>query len=256
MTLIIQSWQGRLGNNILQILRAIILSIQKKDGLIVFPPHHMLTSTQIEISAYRGTTNTIDTFFNLKKFGLDDVEPYIFKDLFTQYIKPKFKINKYIQTPSSALYIHLRSGDIFSSRPHAAYVPPPLYYYKEISKNYNSVFIIAEDNKHPCINELDKINNINISYNSLEKDLVTLSSAENLAIGFGTFGFLIYLINPYLKNLYIPRYCLDELPKGSWGDDIKLSIIDLPNYIKVGKWINTIEQRKILCEYCIYNSER
>ena len=249
MTLLIEQWQGRLGNNILQILRAVILSKQNEDGLIVFPSHHLLSSTQIETSAYRCNTNTIDTFFNLKKFGIDDVEPYIFKELYIKYIKPIFKINKYIQTPSSSLYIHLRSGDLFSSRPHPAYVPPPLYYYKEISKNFNIVTIIAEDNKHPCINELDKINNIQISYNSLENDLITLSSAENLAIGFGTFGFLIYLINPYLKNLYIPRYCLDELPKGNWGHDITLYIIDLPNYIKVGEWRNTAEQRKKMLEY-------
>ena len=125
-----------------------------------------------------------------------------------------------------------------------------------INNFLNRYFLFLKGFSTSLQENIDKINNINISYNSLEKDLVTLSSAENLAIGFGTFGFLIYLINPYLKNLYIPRYCLDELPKGSWGDDIKLSIIDLPNYIKVGKWINTIEQRKILCEYCIYNSER
>jgi len=249
MTLLIEQWQGRLGNNILQLLRAILLSIQKKDGLILFPSHNMLTSTQVETTEYRCNIKTIDTFFNLKKFGIDDVEPYIFKELFTQYIKPIFKINKYIQTPSSTLYIHLRSGDLFSSTPHPSYVPPPLYYYKEISKKFSEVTIIAEDNKHPCINELDKINNINISYDSLEKDLVTLSNVENLAIGFGTFGFLIFLINPYLKNLYIPRYCLDELPKGNWGDDIALSIIDLPNYIKVGEWRNTAEQRKKMLEY-------
>lgn len=249
MTLIIDQWLGRLGNNILQLLRAIILSKQNKDGLIVFPSHHLLSSTQIETSEYRCNTNTIDTFFNLKKYELEDVEPYIFKELYVKYIKPIFKINKYIQTPPSSLYIHLRSGDLFSPRPHPAYVPPPLYYYTEVSKNFNTVTIIAEDNKHPCINELEKIKNTNISYNSLENDLITLSSVENLAIGFGTFGFLIYLMNPYLKHLCIPRYCLDELPKGNWGNNIVLTIIDLPDYIKVGEWRNTAEQRKIMLEY-------
>jgi hypothetical protein len=251
MTLLISHWQGRLGNNILQLLRAIVLSIQKKDGLIVFPPHNMLTITQIETSKIRENNKTIDTFFNLKKFGLDDVEPYIFKELFTQYIKPIFKVKNSSQSSNNGLYIHLRSGDTFSSMPHPAYVPPPLYYYKKISKNFNEVTIIAEDEKHPCTNEMEKISNIKMSYNSLENDIITLSTAENLAIGFGTFGFLIYLINPNLKKLFIPRYCLDELPKGNWGNDIVLSIIDLPNYIKVGEWKNTAEQRKRMLEYSI-----
>jgi hypothetical protein len=178
------------------------------------------------------------------------MEPFEMKELFARYIKPIFKIKEPNQPPqNSSLYIHLRSGDLFCSRPHPAYVPPPLSYYKELSKKFDKVVIIAEDGNHPCMGELYKLNNAVISYDSLENDLATLSKAENLAIGYGTFGFLIYLMNSCLKTLHLPRYCLDALPKGSWGNDTVLHVIDLPNYIKVGDWKNTDEQRKMLLEY-------
>jgi hypothetical protein len=43
-----------------------------------------------------------------------------------------------------------------------------------------------------------------------------LANINNLIIGFGTFGFLLYLMNPYLKNLYIPDFFVNELPEGKW----------------------------------------
>ena len=68
-------------------------------------------------------------------------------------------------------------------------------------------------------------------------------------IGFGTFGFLLYLMNPHLKNLFVPDFFVNELPKGHFGDDINVHIINLPNYIKVGEWKNSEEQRKMMLEY-------
>ena len=56
-------------------------------------------------------------------------------------------------------------------------------------------------------------------------------------------------MNTNLKNLYIPEYFIDELPDGPWGDDVNLHIIDLPNYIKVGEWKNSVEQRKFMLTY-------
>ena len=83
----------------------------------------------------------------------------------------------------------------------------------------------------------------------MKEDLEILLNAHHLVIGFGTFGFLLYLANPNIKNLYIPQYVLDELPKGNWGNNIKLHVIDLPNYIKVGEWKFSDAQRKLMLEY-------
>ena len=181
-----------------------------------------------------------------------DPEPYIMKDYFQKYIKPIFKIKldeNNIIDDEKIVYIHFREGDIFSNCPHKAYVQPPLSYYKNIINNYDNTILICEDKKNPCINELLKQENIEYISNTLEKDLSNLSNVSNLVIGFGTFGFLLYLMNPCLKNLYIPDFFVNELPKGDWGDDINVHIIELPNYIKVGEWKNSVEQRKMMLDY-------
>jgi len=148
------------------------------------------------------------------------------------------------------IYIHFRGSDIFSSNPHKAYVQPPLYYYKQIINNYNNINLVCEDNKNPCINELLKLNNIKYISNKLQDDLSILSNISNLVIGFGTFGFLLYLMNPNLKKLYIPDYFINELPKGKWGN-IELNVIELPNYIKVGDWNYNDKQRNLMLNYNI-----
>ena len=56
-------------------------------------------------------------------------------------------------------------------------------------------------------------------------------------------------MNQYLKNLYIPDFFVNELPRGNWGNDINVNIIELPNYIKVGEWKNSEEQRKMMLDY-------
>jgi hypothetical protein len=103
---------------------------------------------------------------------------------------------------------------------------------------------------NPCVQALKnlKYKNIVFESNSLEKDLNILLNANHLVLGFGTFGLLLYFLNYNLKNIYIPKYVIDELPNGSWGDTA-LNIIELPNYIKCGEWKNTVEQKNIMLKY-------
>lgn len=111
---------------------------------------------------------------------------------------------------------------------------------------------MCEDRKNPCINELLKLENVQLISGTLERDLSVLCNASNAIIGYGTFGFLIYLANTNLKNLYIPDYAyIPEFieKRGNWGNNINLHVIDLPNYIKVGEWKNTAEQRKLMLNY-------
>jgi hypothetical protein len=220
---------------------------------ICFTQHPLLTSNTITLENIENInkSQSKDTFFSLKKYNIIDPEPYIMKEYFQKYIKPIFKIQ--IETNNDVndkkIYIHFRGGDIFSSNPHKAYVQPPLSYYKNIIKKYDSIKLVCEDKKNPCVNELLKQENVEYISNTLEKDLSILSNVCNLVIGLGTFGFLLYLMNPHLKNLYIPDFFVNKLPKGSWGNDINVHIINLPNYIKVGEWKNSDEQQKIMLDY-------
>lgn len=250
--LIIQSWSGRTGNNILQIIRAIHYAIINSHNSIQFQQHSLLTSNIITLENIENINKSqiSDTFFSLKNYNIIDPEPYIMKEYFQKYVKPIFKIkSNIILDDDKNVYIHFRGGDIFSSNPHKAYVQPPLSYYKNIINEYDIIKLICEDKKNPCINELLKQKNVQYISNTLEKDLSSLSNVSNLIIGFGTFGFLLYLMNPYLKNLYIPDFFVNELPRGNWGNDIKVHIINLPNYIKVGEWKNSKEQQKNMLEY-------
>jgi len=248
----IQSWTGRTGNNILQIIRAIHYAIINSHNSIQFQKHSLLTSNIITLENIENSDKSTinDTFFSLKKYNITDPEPYVMKEYFQKYIKPIFKIkSNIILDDDKNVYIHFRGGDIFSSNPHKAYVQPPLSYYKNIINEYDISKLVCEDKKNPCINELLKQENVEYISNTLEKDLSILSNVSNLVIGFGTFGFLLYLMNPCLKNLYIPDFFVNELPKGEWGNDIKVHVINLPNYIKVGEWKNSNEQRKMMLEY-------
>jgi len=245
--LIINQWYGQNGNNILQIIRCIHYAKLNNHNKIIFPYHFLLKSQEIIINDLENNNIIQDTFFSLKKYNIKDPSPKEMKDIFQMYIKNIFNIN-FGNIQDDKLYIHFRGGDIFGQNPHKAYVQPPLKYYKDIIKNYDDIILVCQDKKNPCINELLKESNIKYESNELIKDLEILSNIKNLIIGFGTFGFLLYLMNINLKNLYIPKYFVDELPEGEWGD-INIHIIDIPNYIKVGEWNNTIEQREIMLKY-------
>jgi hypothetical protein len=240
--LIIQSWSGRTGNNILQIIRAIHYAIINSHNSIQFQQHSLLTSNIITLENIENINKSQinDTFFSLKNYNIIDPEPYIMKEYFQKYVKPIFKIqteNNNDVTNDKIIHIHFRGGDIFSSTP------------QNITRDYDIIKLVCEDKKNPCINELLKQENVEYISNTLEKDLSILSNVSNLVIGFGTFGFLLYLMNPYLKKLYIPDFFVNELPKGEWGNDIKVHVINLPNYIKIGDWKNSVEQRKMMLDY-------
>jgi hypothetical protein len=250
--LIIDRWVNRTGNNILQLIRSIHYAKLNNHNIIQFSQHLLLNSKIITLENLenKNKSQIRDNFFNLKKFNMIDPEPYVMKEYFQKYINPIFKIKNDNNTVNdTSIYIHFRGGDIFSNNPHKAYVQPPLSYYKNIINGYANSILVCEDKKNPCINELLKQENVEYSSNTLEKDLSILSNISNLAIGFGTFGFLLYLMNPKLKNLYIPDFFVNELPKGEWGNDIKVHVINLPNYIKIGEWKFNEEQKKIMLEY-------
>lgn len=249
--LIISNWSGQNGNNILQIIRCIYYGLKAKENKIQYPNHCLLVTNTILLNNINNNSISMkDNFFNLKKFGLKDPSPLEMKTIFQKYIKPIFNIT-YNQGIDDNLFIHFRGGDIFGQNPHKAYVQPPLKYYIDIINNYldKKVVLVCQDKLNPCINKLLQYKICSYESNHFKKDLEILSNIQNLVIGFGTFGFLIYLMNTNLKNLYIPEYFIDELPDGPWGDDVKLHIIDLPNYIKVGEWKNSVEQRNFMLTY-------
>jgi hypothetical protein len=245
--LFISSWFGRNGNNILQLVRAIHYAKIHEHNIIYFPSHELLSTNSIKINKNIDSVNPekiSDSFF-YKKTGLPPVK---LREYSREYIQPIliFNINRII---TADLCIHIRGGDNFNNNPNPAYVQPPLKYYIDIINQYKdkNILIVYEDKNNPCINELLKFENLNFQSSSLIEDIRTLINCENVVIGFGTFGFMIYLLSNKLKNLYIPQYYLTELPLGEYG--INLYTVNLRNYIKLGGWKNTKEQQEYMIKY-------
>ena len=254
MLLIISNWNGRLGNNVLQIIRAIHYGIINNYNSIEFPKHSSFIKNKIIINNFKNDKPAIkNSFFYLKELNMIDPEPFIMKKYFKEYINPIFFIKpNELTNNENNLYIHIRSGDCFKN-PHSYYVPPPFSYYIKIieDKTWHKIFIVYEDDKNPCVNLLKNKNYPNIEFISslLNNDLTILSQCENLVIGFGTFGLLIYFLSNNIKNLYIPDYAYYEMPKGDWN--LNLNIINLPNYIKCGEWKLTNENLSKVVNYNI-----
>ena len=132
----------------------------------------------------------------------------------------------------------MRSGDIFSSKPHLKYVPPPLsYYVKQIDKcKYNKIHIVCEDTVNPVVNELLKLyENAVYNKNILEKDIKIILGATNIIYSVGTFIPALLLLSDNIKSIY-----------GNSCSTIK----ELTEYYKVMKpWKNTKVQRNYILTY-------
>jgi len=192
-----------------------------------------------------------------------DFNPHIdIRFIIEKYIKPSIIFNtdiRYTKYNSNSLFVHIRSGDIFSDNwVSSCYVQPPLEYYIKIfelpeNKNKN-IFIFAEDRKNPVVNILSKLYP-NISIQTLDiKDIIGIfMQAKYVVSGNGTFILSILMFNTNLEVHYtsgaggksgggIPylQYFLKrETPK--------TVLARFPNYIKA--WSNTEEQRSLMITY-------
>ena len=108
-TLVISNWQGRLGNNIMQVLNCILISLTHNYN-IKLPPHPYFNTTTININDTSNTNYEYGTYF----VSIDD-------KLYKEQIVPAINIlrsifNRPIPIPlgDNEVVIHIRSGDIFS----------------------------------------------------------------------------------------------------------------------------------------------
>jgi len=255
--IIITDWYGRLGNNILQILNAIQYGLINNHSVISFKYLSILSDIKINIkSDIDNNIKFSNIFFDIEKLGIDRPTAKQYRELYFKYVKHLLNLKDIQCYDSTYVGIHIRSGDIFDIKPHMSYVQPPYVYYTEIINKYNNKILVYEDTKNPCVNKLINSYNFNIIQSStIENDLNLLLHCENIIIGFGSFGLLIYIMSEHLKNLYIPKYYYEQknfdphVNPSDWGNDINIIPIDLPNYLKPGEWQNTKEQQATMLNY-------
>ncbi len=270
----IPSWVGRLGNNYMQVLHALCFAHAKEYDGVVFPDHPHFTSNYLLLKKqynpeirwnYMIQDNFFyTTIFQNQNLAIPSMETQ--RMLAQQYLTPNLKFT----IPSSflrdqfehenTLCIHIRSGDLFEGQgTHEKYVQPPLWYYKQIlqSKHWAQVFLFAEDDKNPVLNQLLLYGQqiflpIRWKKQSLMEDIGCLLHAKNLVGSYGSFTPMIYMGSMQLQHYYMA----DWFPLCAVYEaytNVKTHMYPCKNYLSfMGPWKNTYLQHQKILSYVPY----
>ena len=150
----------------------------------------------------KNSRTLIDNTFNLFYYKY-----YIKPELRVEILKKEILKNlPLVKIDRNDLYIYIRSGDLFINiNPNKNYSQPPLCFYKKILNNFKfkKIYIIAENNNNPIIDELISLfPNIKYQQNSLELDISFLVNAYNLVEGKSTFFTSIIQLNDNIQFLW------------------------------------------------------
>jgi hypothetical protein len=161
---------------------------------------------------------------------------------------------------ANALYIHLRSGDIFKKTPpHRDYGQPPLAFYTKIirSQPWTKVHLVFEDQFNPVIPALQSfLSESNVEYEThsgdIHHDIEVLLRAKNLVIARGTFIYPILCISKNIDQVFY--FEVDE--HSLWG--LQNSPISFHKCIDLGgsyrstiltQWENDTQQNELMIAY-------
>jgi hypothetical protein len=255
----ITKWEGRLGNNIIQLKNAIQIALFYNYNNVIVPKHDFLSETIIKLNEKKIINNTenyndlepiSDVFFSCNHLKIDKILFQQNKEETRNIIKKIFTIkSSFGNLDSSDLVIHIRSGDIFNDNPHPGYICPPLSYYINIIKNNNflNIFLLTEDLKNPTITKLIEFYpNIIFRQQSLNEDIDIILSCKNIVLSVGSFVPSILFLSDNIKNIFMPSggFLLYS------SSDINVVTIDINNYLSLmTPWKNSIEQRDLMLMY-------
>ena len=236
---ILQEWYGRLGNNLTQLINAIDYCERNKyvfvqnntiythatkgpiyDGLTKFEGpkkdlHAFIQNFIVNFTEKNITFDNVNELCTNKIVGMfyDSDVPVLNNrksEILRKYILPNFKYDNDL-LEKDTLVIHIRSGDIMKEGCHGFYVQPPFSFYKKVidENDFKKLIIVTEpDMKNPAIQMLvDSYKNVSIQSTSLYDDVSTILNANHLVCNSqGTFGHMLALLSPNLKNIHIPYY--------------------------------------------------
>ena len=241
--IIFNRFLGRFGNNIKQLSNIIDIAIEYKHNIKINPKNLKFFDLTI-IENYFNKYNNNEIITDNGWHFLSRRRTRFSNDIFEKNVEERnkllqkaFLLNNIIKLDENDLVIHIRSGDIFSSKPHTGYIPPPLsYYIKEIDKHkYKKIHIVCEDRINPVVNELLKLyKNAFHEKNTLEKDIKIILGATNIIFSVGSFIPELMKLSYNIRHLH-GKDCNNE---------------ELQDYYKVMKpWKNTEEQRNYILTY-------
>lgn len=251
----INCWYGRLGNNIQQISNAIFFCMKNNINFYC-SEHELINSFCINF----GKDKSISGRFFFYDGPYKDFECNINelnnlrREICLKYIVPNFKFFVKEALDENTVVIHLRGGDIFTSYPPSTYVPNPINFYEKIIEKYEYAIIVSEDKNNFILDELSKNKKVFTQNSDIKNDFSTLLRAKNLvSSGVGTFSIAAALCSNNLKKIYCTNLYLTEHlnPTMLQFTNINLSVVNLNNYIDIGKWKNSQEQINLIKKYRI-----
>jgi hypothetical protein len=266
MSLKINKWIGRFGNNTIQLYHCIQVGLLKEFNFIKIPDNKNYNKNYIELRKNKIINNRIlidrkNNFFHTNKFFKKHKHiANNYKDVFNYNTNAinilreliNYDINNIKKLGEDDLVIHLRGGDIFEGKgKHRSYICPPLSFYVNIieNNNFNNIYIVSQDRKNPVVDCLIKIYpKIKFKIQSFEEDIRIILSAQNLIESFGTFVPAIMLLSNNIKIIYRSHnqnnFLKNRLPYDKFP--LKINIINLKKYTNRMKFWKNVKWRKDL----------
>ena len=250
--IILKKWQGRLGNNIIQLIHILRIALFYNHN-ITFNKDHKHFDLEL-ISDYCKNKNCknenpltiMDEKYNFFRINGKSVHVKIMKNMMISgnkeeeiknVLRRAFKIKNIEKLDEGCLVVHIRSGDTFDRNPHPKYIPPPLHYYvNEINKyKYKKIIIVCEDKKNPVVNKLLELYKNSVhNINSLEEDIRIILGATNVIGSVGSFITNLLYISNYIKKCSRMCHSLEE-----YNDYYKI----------MRPWKNKKKQREYILSY-------
>jgi hypothetical protein len=263
--LTIVDWYGRLGNNIVQVINCILVSLYHKNLNVEILSRDFFNTTLLTINAdvpfNEDRLIEISSFYY--KHYIIEQHSWINSECFTTNTEKMleilrelfvFKFNDLEPLGPNDLTIHIRSGDIFQGDgSNSEYVVPPLSYYINIinSGNYDTIYLISQDTLNPCINKLIELYpDIKFSINDIVDDIRFIMRSTNIVCSFGTFVLALLNMTDYTKKIYIPSYSKELYDNSCFNSKAEVVSVDLTDYKnKLANWHNTPEQIEFIMTY-------
>ncbi len=268
--LIINSWQGMLGNSIMQVYNTLLIALDKKYNILLPDPE-----IKHKFSKYSTFYKNRRIIINEKTCNKEIKDRYNFyyqkwlpayKDCFKKNHDKAVELLKNILTicdeepyeySKETLIIHMRSGDIFSNCPHPKYIPPPLSFYKNIlnETSYKNVLISTENSRNPCLKPLEKMENVRWTGGNLEKDIKTIMGAKHLIFGIGSFVPALLLLSNNIEKIYVPsNYGIPGILEGErclFGKKVEIVEVDVNKYMEIigTKGVRSRYARDVMLNY-------
>lgn len=246
---------SRLGNNILQVSNSIYLAEVFNISTIYitmnlcFINNTITTSRGIQIIP---VDKKPEKALSLKRslFRLTYKGFYCPEDRVYEFAGETLKSIPKVKVDDNALYIHIRSGDIFKKNPNRHYGQPPLCFYEGIIRKwgFKKVYILTEDRKNPGIDKLVRRYGAKLIITDVFRAMGYVLNAKNLAISFGTFVPSLLKLVPEDPERRIFRYGNNfSYDRVLWNKFFYTEISE--NYwngLLKGNWNNTDEQREMM----------